>query len=296
MAVSDFLPFATGVTPNVTDQATYSASAIRSGGFVSGKAPSAFVNKTLRQGSFMAAVLGQFIANYSSQNQLDDGDVNGAVSRLLAAVTGVSSATSSGSFVQQGTGIGQSTNKVKIGWDGSTLRATVDTSDLGSFAFRTDLTTAVNNEATARISNVNSETAQRVTGDNNIIADYTNLLANKVPFSAFGFNSNKNGTINIAPQNAGGAFPMIQFGSGVTATGYNDIIGFSSGFPTACLQVVISEGSSSGWGTGADCRPTVYGTTPRDKLSFFLSGVVFSATGVPRFAAGITYNYIAIGY
>ena len=244
----------------------------------------------------MAAVLGQFIANYSAQNQLDDGDVTGAVSRLLSAVTGVSTATQSGSFVQQGTGIGQTTNAVKIGWDGANLRATVDASDLGAFAFQSYVTSVVNNETAARISNVNSETAQRVAGDNNIVANYTDLLANKVPFSAFGFNSNTNGTINIAPQASGTPFPMIQFGSGVTATGYNDVVGFSSAFPNRVLQVVASEGNASGWGTNVDCRPTVYGITPRDRLSFFLSGVSFTSAGVPRFAAGLAYSYIAIGY
>ena len=40
--------------------------------------------------------------------------------------------------VQQGTGIGQSANTVKIGWNGSSkLKATVDNTDLGNIAFET---------------------------------------------------------------------------------------------------------------------------------------------------------------
>lgn len=37
--------------------------------------------------------------------------------------------------VQQGTGVGQLSNMVKIGWNGNRLRATVDSMDLGNFAF-----------------------------------------------------------------------------------------------------------------------------------------------------------------
>lgn len=37
--------------------------------------------------------------------------------------------------VQQGTGVGQHSNTVKIGWDGAKLKATVDSTDQGAFAF-----------------------------------------------------------------------------------------------------------------------------------------------------------------
>lgn len=38
--------------------------------------------------------------------------------------------------VRQGTGAGQLGNVVKIGWSGSDLKATVDVTDLGPFAFQ----------------------------------------------------------------------------------------------------------------------------------------------------------------
>lgn len=41
--------------------------------------------------------------------------------------------------VQQGTGIGQLSNTVKIGWSGSTLKATVDSTDLGALALQSSL-------------------------------------------------------------------------------------------------------------------------------------------------------------
>jgi len=44
--------------------------------------------------------------------------------------------------VQQGGGIGQGTNKVKIGWDGFRLKATVDSTDQGNIVFDNHITAA----------------------------------------------------------------------------------------------------------------------------------------------------------
>lgn len=50
--------------------------------------------------------------------------------------------------VQQGTGIGQAPNTVKVGWSGGfRLKATVDASDLGNFVFDTDLGAALSGYA-----------------------------------------------------------------------------------------------------------------------------------------------------
>lgn len=46
--------------------------------------------------------------------------------------------------VQQGGGVGQLTNKIKIGWSASGLKATVDTSDLGVIAFTHQIPAAPN--------------------------------------------------------------------------------------------------------------------------------------------------------
>lgn len=45
--------------------------------------------------------------------------------------------------VQQGTGVGQLSNAVKVGWSGSRLKVTVDSSDLGNVAFDSNVSTAV---------------------------------------------------------------------------------------------------------------------------------------------------------
>ena len=59
-----FLPFATGGTPNVIPDATYSALAARNTGFQSGVAVSSQLNKVWRQSASVAAMVGQFTADY----------------------------------------------------------------------------------------------------------------------------------------------------------------------------------------------------------------------------------------
>jgi hypothetical protein len=88
MATNEFLPFATAGGANVQPQVDYAASASRTAGFSAGIAPSAEVNKAIRQAAFMASVLAQFTANITGNNVLDDGDVNGKVALLLSAVQG----------------------------------------------------------------------------------------------------------------------------------------------------------------------------------------------------------------
>ncbi|WP_303678329.1 gp53-like domain-containing protein [Ralstonia mannitolilytica] len=87
MATNDFLPFATGGSANVLTQAQYAAliSSVIANGFSSGVAQSAQLNKVWRQSSIMAAVLGQFIADYSGQSAVDDGTTATLESNLKKA-------------------------------------------------------------------------------------------------------------------------------------------------------------------------------------------------------------------
>lgn len=86
MATNDFKPFATAANANVTAQADWEALPALLSGFTAGKASSAQVNKALRQASFIAAALAQFTANKSGQDVLDDGDLNGFISKMGAAL------------------------------------------------------------------------------------------------------------------------------------------------------------------------------------------------------------------
>ncbi|MEY6796225.1 gp53-like domain-containing protein [Citrobacter freundii] len=54
-------------------------------GFTAGKASSAQINKALRQASFIAAALAQYTANKSGLDVLDDGDLNGFITKMSAA-------------------------------------------------------------------------------------------------------------------------------------------------------------------------------------------------------------------
>ncbi|MCS3839378.1 hypothetical protein HNR03_003989 [Pseudomonas sp. JAI111] len=86
MPTNDFLPFGNAVGANVMTQADYLALAARSTGFSAGTAVSAQLNKAWRQSAIMAAVLGQFIADQSGQNAVDDGTTATLVANLLTAI------------------------------------------------------------------------------------------------------------------------------------------------------------------------------------------------------------------
>ncbi|MGK0688980.1 gp53-like domain-containing protein [Serratia marcescens] len=75
MAKNEFLPFGTAANANVLPNADYQGLPARSAGFGSGVAKSEELNTVWRQGSTMAAVLGQFIADKTGQDVLDDGDL-----------------------------------------------------------------------------------------------------------------------------------------------------------------------------------------------------------------------------
>lgn len=77
---NNFKPFAVGGNANVTSQTDWEQLPALSTGFQSGKASSAQVNKALRQGTTMAAVLAQFIADTTGSDVLD----NGALANLVA--------------------------------------------------------------------------------------------------------------------------------------------------------------------------------------------------------------------
>lgn len=74
MATNDFLPFGTGAGANVVSQAVWAALATRANGFQNGVADPQPVNKALRQAAFVAAMIGQFTADYGG-DALDNGDL-----------------------------------------------------------------------------------------------------------------------------------------------------------------------------------------------------------------------------
>lgn len=85
MATNNFKPFATEANANVTAQADWETLPALLSGFMAGKASSAQVNKAIRQASFIAAALAQYTANKSGLDVLDDGDLNGFISKMGTA-------------------------------------------------------------------------------------------------------------------------------------------------------------------------------------------------------------------
>lgn len=85
MAINNFKPFALDPNANVTPQADWEALPALLSGFTAGKASSAQVNKAIRQASFIAAALAQYTANKSGLDVLDDGDLNGFISKMGTA-------------------------------------------------------------------------------------------------------------------------------------------------------------------------------------------------------------------
>ena len=85
MAINNFKPFALDPNANVTSQADWEALPALLSGFMAGKASSAQVNKAIRQASFIAAALAQYTANKSGLDVLDDGDLNGFISKMGTA-------------------------------------------------------------------------------------------------------------------------------------------------------------------------------------------------------------------
>lgn len=84
---NDFLSFAGGAGANVLSQSAYAAlTTLLANGFSAGVAESAQLNKVWRQSSLMAAMVGDFIAEASGQNVVDDGTTVTILLNLLKAL------------------------------------------------------------------------------------------------------------------------------------------------------------------------------------------------------------------
>lgn len=79
---NDFLPFAIDPSANVASQAAYVSDGTYVAGFQTGLAKSPLVNKAIRQASFVASCLAQYMANTLGVNILDNGNVATFVSQL----------------------------------------------------------------------------------------------------------------------------------------------------------------------------------------------------------------------
>lgn len=93
MPLNDFLPFALGAGSNVMPQAEYDALVARVSGFSSGTAKSRELNKVWRQSAFAVSCIAQFMADYTGNDILDDGDETGFKANLAKAIAMLSMGT-----------------------------------------------------------------------------------------------------------------------------------------------------------------------------------------------------------
>lgn len=93
----DFIPFATGGGAGVETQAAWVVDTVVTNGFVTGIAQSTQVNKAIRQPSFVAAAISNFMGNVINQNILDNGVLNTYWSQFWQAILGSTSFVDTGS-------------------------------------------------------------------------------------------------------------------------------------------------------------------------------------------------------
>lgn len=87
MGINNFKPFAIGSGANALSQSDYEGLMALSTGFTAGIARAAQINKVLRQGTVMASVLAQYIADTTGADVLDNGETSGMVTLLRRAVS-----------------------------------------------------------------------------------------------------------------------------------------------------------------------------------------------------------------
>lgn len=89
---------------------------------------------------------------------------------------------------------------------------------------------------------------------------------------------------------------IIQTYHGITVNGI-EFVTFPNAFPNACLQVLVHEGTPSGWTVPGFVSPTIFGTQELSPTSFALYVVRLQTGGATwAFSSGISYRYIALGY
>ena len=113
---SDFLVFDSSGT-NIVNQSTYATDPNTAGGRPTGIWPSNVANKTLRQGSIGAALLGKLIVDYASANAVDDGTLATLEANLVIALNAIAVAdaaaiVNAGSSTVQSIAVADATNIV----------------------------------------------------------------------------------------------------------------------------------------------------------------------------------------
>ena len=141
--------------------------------------------------------------------------------------------------VQQGTGVGQSNNLIKIGWSaGAKLKATVDSTDLGNIALETWVSQQIANlvaSSPAALDTLN-ELAVALGNDANFATTMTNALATKASLSGANFSGqvyvSKAGQAEIGVVSSGQPATFLYnsaSGFGIYDNGIGGVISYNRG-------------------------------------------------------------------
>ncbi|MDT3572687.1 phage tail protein [Cronobacter sakazakii] len=256
MATNNFKAFALDPNANVTSQADWEALPALLSGFTAGKASSAQVNKAIRQASFIAAALAQYTANKSGLDVLDDGDLNGFVSKMRTA----------------------------FGKDFQALDATLtELAGLATGANKLPYFTGTDKAALTDLTQVGRDIIGKST-----IADILTYLGLSDLVLA-GVGNGSLGTTGYAeiPLVISGAKKMLLLCWGVGSTGSNGSFtqSFAKAFPTAVLCNLVTNTASTTPAGFAGARTTL------STISIYSASAAGTASG-----SGVSYNYLAIGY
>lgn len=257
MAKNDFKPFATAANANVTAQADWETLPALLSGFTAGKASSAQVNKAIRQASFIAAALAQYTANKSGQDVLDNGDLNGFITKMTTA----------------------------FGKDFQALDATLTAlAGLATGANKLPYFTGTDTAAQTNLTSVGRD----IIGKNTIADILTYLGLGEIALAgicAGVFSSS--GYISI-PAIIGGTKKTlyIQWGGGSTGSDGTFTVTFPIAFPEAAVRGFVTNLASnapSGFGG--------IGTFTKTTAKIFSA----SSSGTAN-SSGVSYHYLVIGY
>lgn len=264
MATNNFKAFSAASGANVTPQSDYELLPALQSGFQSGKASSAQINKALRQATFVASALAQYMMNKTSSDILDDGDLSSFIGKMAQA----------------------------FGKDFQSLDATLTA--LASLATGADKVPYFTGKDTVSQADL-TQVGRDIIGKSSVsdIISYLSLGtaasknvgtgSNQIPdMNSFGFST---GSIGYAKLPNG---MIIQYGFASTSTSGPATVGLPISFSSANYRVAA---------VGADnATPNILASAPNTSSSFSASAWGANNTSLLGVRQGTTFNWIAVGF
>ena len=264
MATNNFKPFATAANANVTAQADWETLPALLSGFMAGKASSAQINKAIRQASFIAAALAQYTANKSGQDVLDNGDLNGFISKMGTA----------------------------FGKDFQALDATLTAlAGLATGANKLPYFTGTDTASQTDLTSVGRD----IIGKSTIADILTYLGLGDIATAGVGTGVLSGAGRITLPLIIGGVKQnlIIQWGN-ITTTAGSGPITFPLAFPTALLASFACEYNSSIWKPGSDAACAVYGIDTKSRTGMRIASLTYA--GGTWTNVNAQCQWLAMGY